>query len=69
MAHVRYINILTCLRGFRVKIGIFSVSVVSQFLKEDLDTKKTTPNVEVCPESLGKTWPILHVQGSVFTVS
>ena len=29
------------------------VSFVSQFPKETLNTKQTTPNVEVCPESLG----------------
>ena len=26
---------------------------LSAILKRDLDTKKTTPNIEVCPESLG----------------
>ena len=31
---------------------IFQVSFVSQFPKETLIPKKTTPNIEVCPESL-----------------
>ena len=50
--HVRYINILTWLRGFRVK----DVNVLSFFClsipKRDLDTKKTTPNIEICLESI-----------------
>ena len=41
--HARYINILTRLRGFRVKIANFS-----SFL-----SKKIAPNVDVWPESLG----------------
>ena len=49
--HVYYINILTWLRGFRVKIvnlqGFFCPSISQR----DLDTKKITPNVGVCPES------------------
>ena len=53
IGHVRYINILTWLRGFRVKIAnvlsVFRLSIP----KRDLDIKKTTPNLEVCPESLG----------------
>ena len=48
-AYVRYINILTWLRGFRVKILIFCFEIA----KTDLDTKKTPPNKDVCPESLG----------------
>ena len=52
IGHVRYINILTWLRGFRVKI----VNVLSFFClsitKRDSNTKKTTPNIEVWPESL-----------------
>ena len=52
MGHVRYVNILTLLRGFWVKI----VKVLTLFClpipKRDLNTKKTTPSTEVCPESL-----------------
>ena len=36
----------------RLSGQIFKVSFVFQFPK-DLDTKKQTPNIEVCPESLG----------------
>ena len=41
------------LRGFRVKIANFSSFFCLSIPKRDLDTKKTTPNIEVCPESLG----------------
>ena len=53
IGHVRYINILTWLRGFRVKIANFLSFFCLSIPKRDLDTKKTTPNLEVCPESLG----------------
>ena len=53
IGHVRYINILTWLRGFRVKIANFSSFFCIIIPKGDLDTKKTTPNIEVWPESLG----------------
>lgn len=49
IGHVRCINILTWLRGFRVKIVFsFCLSVP----KRDSDTKKTIRNIEICPESL-----------------
>ena len=45
-------SILTWLRGFRVKLvnclNIFCLTIP----KRDLDTKKTTPIIEVCAESL-----------------
>ena len=53
IGHVRYINILAWLRGFRVKIANFSSFFCLSIPKGDLDTKKTTPNIEVWPESLG----------------
>ena len=46
IGYVRYINILTWLRGFRVKIAKFSSSFCLSIPKRDLDTKKTTPNIE-----------------------
>ena len=57
IGHVRYINILTWLRGFRVKIANFSSFFCLSIPKRDLDRKKTTPNIEVCPESL---WAMLE---------
>ena len=51
--HVRYINIQAWFRGFRVKIANFSSFFCSSIPKRDLSTKKTTPNIEVWPESLG----------------
>ena len=46
--YIRYINILIWLPQFRVKI----IDILSFFCpsipKRDLDTKKTTPNIEVC---------------------
>ena len=53
IGHVRYINILAWLRGFRVKLANFSSFFCLSISKRDLDTKKTTPNIEVWPESLG----------------
>ena len=46
IGHVRYINILAWLRGFRVKIANFSSFFCLSIPKRDLDTKKTTPNIE-----------------------
>ena len=37
----------------RVKIVTFFSSFRPSIPKRDLDTKKTTPNMDVCPESLG----------------
>ena len=46
---VRYINILTGLQGFRVKIvSFFCLSIP----KRDLSRKKTTPKIEVCPDQI-----------------
>ena len=53
IGHVRYINILAWLRGFRVKIANFLSFFCLSIPKRDLDTKKTTPNIEFWPESLG----------------
>ena len=65
IGHVRYINIRAWLRGFRVKIANFSSFLSPSIPKRDLhvDTKKTTPNIEVWPESLGamlEYWYIEH---------
>ena len=57
IGHVRYINIPAWLRGFRVKIAKFSSFLCPSIPKRDLDTKKTTPNIEVWPESL---WAMLE---------
>ena len=58
---VRYINIQAWLRGFRVKIANFSSFFCPSIPKRDLGTEKTTPNIDVRPESLGamlKYWYI-----------
>ena len=47
IGHVRYINIRAWLRGFQVKIANFSSFLCPSIPKRDLDTKKTTPNIEV----------------------
>ena len=47
IGHVRYIDIQAWLRGFRVKIANFSRFFCPSIPKGDLDTKKTTPNIEV----------------------
>ena len=38
---------------FRVKIANFSSFFCPSIPKRDLDTKKTTPNIDILPESLG----------------
>ena len=53
IGHVWYINIQALLRGFRVTIANFSSFFCSSIPKRDLDTKKTPPNIEFRPESLG----------------
>ena len=47
IGHVRYINILTGLRGFRVKIVSFLSFFCLSIPKRGLDTKKATPKIEV----------------------
>ena len=49
IGNLRYINILTWIRGFQVKIAGFFRLII---LKRDLDTEKTPSNIEACPESL-----------------
>ena len=51
--HARYIKILTWFQGFRVKSGKLSSLFYFSIPKRNLDAKKTTPDIEVCPESLG----------------
>ena len=53
IGHVQYINILAWVRGFWVKIANISCFSCTSISKRDLDTKKTTPNIVVWPESLG----------------
>ena len=53
IGQVRYINIQARLRGFGVKIANFSSFFCSSIPIRDLDTKETTPNIEIWPESLG----------------
>ena len=40
LAHLRYIKILTCLRGIRVKIRNFHDSIVAQFPEKILEHKE-----------------------------
>ena len=66
IGHVRYINILAWLRGFRVKIANFSSFFCLSIPKRDLDTKKTTPNIEVWPESLGAMLEYWYIERGLF---
>ena len=50
--HVRYINILTWLRGFRVKDEFYLSFFCLSIPKRDLNTKKTPLNREVCTERI-----------------
>ena len=53
IAHVRYIKILTRLRGFRNTIANFSRLHCLAIPRRELSTKKAQPNIEKWPESLG----------------
>ena len=66
IGHVRYINILAWLQGFRVKIANFSSFFCLSIPKRDLDTKKTTPNIDVWPESLGAMLEYWYIERSLF---
>jgi len=68
IGHVRYINILTWIRGFRVKIPIFQVSFCLSIPKRDLDTKKTTPNRKVYPESLGAMLEYRYIERGLLAI-
>ena len=66
IAYVRvcYIKISTWLRGFWVKIANFSRLHCLAILRRDLNTKKTKPNIEKWPESLGvmyRKWAIIRI--------
>ena len=52
MGYIRYINILTWIRGFWVKITNFLSFFCLTIPKRDLDTKKKPPDIEVFSESL-----------------
>ena len=67
IGHVRYINIRAWLRGFRVKIAKFSSFLCPSIPKRDLDTKKTTPNTEVWPESLGVMLEYWYIERGLLT--
>ena len=45
IGHVRYISFLTCSEALGIILSLNS--------RKRLDTKKTVPNMDVCPESLG----------------
>ena len=66
IGHVRYINILTWLRGFRAKIVNFLSFFCLSIPKRDLNTKKTTPNIEVWPESLGVMLEYWYIERGLF---
>ena len=67
IGEVRYLNILTWLRGFRVKIDFFfSFSFCLSISKRDLDTKKTPSNMDVCPESLGAMLEYWYIERGLF---
>ena len=60
------INIRAWLRGFRDKIAKFSSFLCPSIAKRDLDTKKTTPNIEVWPESLGAMLEYWYIEHGLF---
>ena len=66
IGHVRYIVILTWLRGFRVKIANFWIFFCHSIAKRDLDTRKITPNIEVGPESLRAMLEYWYIERGLF---
>ena len=54
--------------GFWVKIANFSSFLCPSIPKRDLDTKKTTPNIEVWPERLGAMLEYWYIKRGLFTV-
>ena len=62
------INIRAWLQGFRVKIANFSSFLCPSIAKRDLDTKKTTPNMEVGPESLGAMSEYWYIERGLLTL-
>ena len=69
IGHVRYINIQAWLRGFRVKIANFSSFFCLSIPTGDLDTKKTTPNIDVRPESLGPMLEYWYIERGLLRIS
>ena len=59
------INVPTWFRGFRVKIVNFLSFLCLPIPKRDLETKKTTPNIEVCPESLGVMLEYWYIERTI----
>ena len=60
------LNILTWIRGFRVKIANFSSFYCLSIPKRDLDTKETTPNIEVWPESLEDMLEYIYISNVAY---
>ena len=58
---VRYINIPTGIRGFRVKIANFQSFFCLSIPQRDFDTK----NIQVCPESLGAMLEYWYIERSL----
>ena len=69
IGHVRYINIQAWLRGFRVKIANFSSFFCLSIPTGDLDTKKTTPNIDVRPESLGPMLEYWYIERGLLSAN
>ena len=66
IGQVRYINIQAWLRGFRVKIANFSSLFCPSIPIRELDTKETTPNIEVWPECLGAMLEYWYIERGLF---
>ena len=66
IAYVRYIRILTWLRGFTNKTAIFSRLHCLAIPGRDLSTKRTKPNREKWPESLGALLEFWYIERRLF---
>ena len=65
VGHVQYISILTWLWGFRLIIANFLNFLLALDSKWDFQTKKITPNIWVCPESLTDVLEYLYIKGGL----
>ena len=69
MGHIRYVNILTRLWGFGVKIAKFFKFLLclnSQKRTPEESSKKTPPNREVYPEDLGAMLEYWYIECGLF---
>ena len=66
IGHVRYINILTWLRGFRVKLLYLVLFSLYPILFWELRDKRNVKNLQFWPESLGAMLEYWYIERGLF---